>query len=202
MKKNLYLSRREEIVITTIDLIHELGIKAVSIKEIAKREGVTEASLYKHFKNKEEILLCVIQYYERYDQHIHSTLQNNHMEAKEKILNYFTIYAEYYSNYRQITSLSAAYDVLLYDKTFAPGIRQIIERKHQFIKNLVEERQKNGKTAYAISSDIMAYILLGTFERIIYMWRLRDFQFPLKEKTVEAIIGIITLYDGRMNEKV
>lgn len=84
MRKNL-ITRREQIIISTVDLINEMGIKELSIKEIAKRENVTEASLYKHFESKEEILLGVLDYYEKYDRYIHNTLNTN-TQVQRRIL--------------------------------------------------------------------------------------------------------------------
>jgi AcrR family transcriptional regulator len=92
MRKTL-ITRREQIIISTVDLINEMGIKELSIKEIAKRENVTEASLYKHFESKEEILLGVLDYYEKYDRYIHNTLNSNAQSAKENTLTYFKLYA-------------------------------------------------------------------------------------------------------------
>ena len=47
--KNLILS-------TALDLFSETGYDGVSVRDIAKQVGVRESALYKHFKNKQEIL--------------------------------------------------------------------------------------------------------------------------------------------------
>lgn len=65
--KNEFLTRKEKIIISIVDLINEIGIKELSIKEIAKRENITEAAIYKHFQSKEQMLLEVLKYYSKYD---------------------------------------------------------------------------------------------------------------------------------------
>ena len=51
---------KEEILNTSIELFSEYGISAVSIRDITKRVGINESSLYNHYKNKDEILKVII----------------------------------------------------------------------------------------------------------------------------------------------
>ena len=44
------------ILTTALDLFSENGFDGVSVRDIAKQVGVRESALYKHFKNKQEIL--------------------------------------------------------------------------------------------------------------------------------------------------
>jgi len=53
--------RKEHIVNETYALILEYGISGTTTARIAARVGVTEAALYRHFKNRREILLAVLE---------------------------------------------------------------------------------------------------------------------------------------------
>ncbi|HCY83560.1 MAG TPA: TetR/AcrR family transcriptional regulator [Desulfobacteraceae bacterium] len=48
--------RREQIIQAALDLIGIQGIQALSIVGIAERVGIVPSALYRHFKNKEEVL--------------------------------------------------------------------------------------------------------------------------------------------------
>lgn len=194
MKIN-YLSRKEQIILTTISLIHEIGINNISMKEIGRREGVTEASLYKHFKNKEDLISAVMEYYERYDSFVYHTLENNDEDAIENIVRYFTIYAEYYSNYKEITSLIHSYDVLAYDSNFTKRSSKLIEQKISFISELVHKGQEQKILIEEIQPENLANILLGSFKQIISLWRRRDYMFSLKEKEEETINNILKAFE-------
>ncbi len=50
---------RRALIKATLELIAEKGINAFSIREIAKRAGVSHAAPYRHFKDKEDILYAV-----------------------------------------------------------------------------------------------------------------------------------------------
>jgi len=53
--------RKEHIVSETYALILEYGLSGTTTARIAARVGVTEAALYRHFKNRREILLAVFE---------------------------------------------------------------------------------------------------------------------------------------------
>lgn len=196
--KNSYLSRKEEIILTTIDLIDELGIANVSIKEIAKREKVTDAALYRHFHSKEEIFLGVLEYYMKYDEYIFHTLKEQEKPVREKVAGYFRLYAEYFENYPAITSILGMYQILLYQPEFEKIIRRIIEKKTSFLTELFAAGIQKGEFNDNAVLNNMVFVFMGTFEKIIYMWRLNRYQFSIKERTEEIIEELLGLYDKKI----
>lgn len=191
---NKYIPRKEKIVFSIIDLINEIGIKDLSVKEIAKRENITEAALYKHFKSKEQMLLEVLVFYSKYDINITNTLNKNGKDEKENLLNYFKLYAEYYESYPALTAITASYNVLLYEDKIGVKIKEIINKRSDFVKTMIEEGQKNKKISQNITSENLTCILMGTFNTMIFSWRLKNYDFSLKEKIIEIISEILKMY--------
>lgn len=54
-------NRKEEIVMTTLELAAEKGLSNVSMGMIAEKIGIKKPSLYKHFASKEEIIEAMYQ---------------------------------------------------------------------------------------------------------------------------------------------
>ncbi|BCL25882.1 TetR/AcrR family transcriptional regulator C-terminal domain-containing protein [Streptomyces aurantiacus] len=52
---------RETVVGEALDLLDEVGLDAVSTRQLAKRLGVEQPSLYYHFRNKKELLGAMAQ---------------------------------------------------------------------------------------------------------------------------------------------
>jgi len=52
---------REDIIQAAADVLHEKGYEATTMKDIAAQVDLTAASLYHHFKNKDFLLLAVIE---------------------------------------------------------------------------------------------------------------------------------------------
>ena len=54
--------RKEEIIMATLKLASEQGLRAVSMSMIAKEVGIKKPSLYNHFKSKEELVYEMYQF--------------------------------------------------------------------------------------------------------------------------------------------
>jgi AcrR family transcriptional regulator len=53
-------STRDRILDVTADLMRSGGLAALTTREIARAAGLTEAALYRHFKNKEDLLTSAL----------------------------------------------------------------------------------------------------------------------------------------------
>lgn len=56
---------KERIFKASIDLFAQKGFDATSMREIAEAVGIKKASMYGHFKSKDEIIDCVFQYFKK-----------------------------------------------------------------------------------------------------------------------------------------
>lgn len=190
---NKYLNRKERIILNAIDIINEHGFKGLSIREIAKKENVTEAAIYKHFSSKNQIIIEVLEYYSKFDFNIIETLKSSNESAKNKIIIFFKMFSEYYNNYPAITSILKSYDVLLYEKTIYLTVIEILKQRSNFLISLIKEGQASGNIKNDIDFEVLSDILLGSFERVIFKWRLSKFKFSLKQKTMEVINEILKI---------
>jgi TetR/AcrR family transcriptional regulator, tetracycline repressor protein len=50
---------REIVVAEALDLLDEVGLDALSTRQLAKRLGIEQPSLYSHFRNKDELLTAM-----------------------------------------------------------------------------------------------------------------------------------------------
>ena len=55
-------NRKEEIILTTLELAAEKGLAGVSMSMIADKIGIRKPSLYKHFSSKDEIVEAMYQF--------------------------------------------------------------------------------------------------------------------------------------------
>src|SRR5690554_3673662 len=120
----ILLHRKDSIVLTTIDVINEYGIQGVSTREVAKREGISEAAVFKHFHRKSELIHAVIDYYAQNDYQIMAATRMQ-TDPKGAILFYVAAYADYFENYPQITAITLSYEVLACDPHYRNKIRNI-----------------------------------------------------------------------------
>ena len=47
--------RRKEIALSCLDLIHDVGIKKLTVSQVAQIAGIGKGTIYEYFENKEDI---------------------------------------------------------------------------------------------------------------------------------------------------
>lgn len=199
------LHRKESVTLTAIEIIDELGIQGLSTREIAKRQGISEGTLFRHFKNKNEIILAVLDYFSQYDSDIFHSVSLKELSAKEAILFFVDAYVTYYENYPAITAMTQIFDVLSREYDFAVKIKRILSNRRNFLLQTVEAGKKTGEIKPETNSEALADVISGTFMSICLRWRMEDCGFPLRDTTMSAVEMILAAFslptDERKSEK-
>lgn len=181
------LHRREGIIISTIEAINEVGLQNLSTKIIAKKEGVSEGTLFRHFKNKTEIMLAVLDHFSQFDDAIIEASINRKLNPLDTIKYFITAYAEYYENYPAITALVQAYDTLVHEAELSEKVRNIIKKRSDFILKTVAMAKEEGLIKENIKSELIEDIITGATREICLKWRLSNYKFSIKNRTVEML---------------
>jgi AcrR family transcriptional regulator len=177
------LNRKDGIVTSTIQALHEVGIQNLSTKEIAKREGVSEGTLFRHYRNKTEIMLAVLEYFSQYDDAIIQACVNRNVKPIETIKNYMIAFTEYYQNYPEITVIVQAYDSLMSDPELSHKVKTIITGRCKFIQEAVEEAKLQGDLIDSVDSIFLMDLISGGFRATCLRWRMEKYSFSLKDET-------------------
>jgi AcrR family transcriptional regulator len=188
------LHRRESIIISTIETLNEVGLQNLSTKLIAKREGVSEGTLFRHFKNKTEIMIAVIDHFSQFDNAIIEASKNRKLSPIETIRYYICSYAEYYENYPAITVVIQAYDSLMCDPELSDRVRTIINNRSDFILKAIKEGQKNGTIKADINSELLEDLITGGTRDICLKWRMAKYKFSIKERTLAMLDMLLDVF--------
>lgn len=181
------LHRREGIVISTIEALNEVGLHNLSTKIIAKKEGVSEGTLFRHFKNKTEIMLAVLERFGQYDDAIIEASINKKLNPIETIRYLVAEYSEYYENYPAITSIVQLYDSLMYDHELSHKLRIILMKRFNFILQTIKEAQKQGLIKPDIDSEKLTDLILAAIRDTCLKWRMDEHKFSLKDRIISIV---------------
>ena len=186
-----YLKRKERIIINAIDILDQGGINGLTMKEIARQQEITEPAVYRHFTNKQEVVLTILNRFGSFDQTLMNTITESFMKPDEAILYFIESYATYYQNYPQIITVLFSYDVYRYDPSALEQMKAIMERRNRFIASLVEEGMKSGIFVRDHSAESDAEMLLGQLWASMYQWKLDGCKGNLKERIMMRIRWMI-----------
>lgn len=81
--------KRREIAISCSDLIHEVGMKCITVQQVATTAGIGKGTVYEYFENKEDIIFEIINIHiEEYHNEFLKSIEEV-KSTKEKISYFF-----------------------------------------------------------------------------------------------------------------
>jgi len=186
--------RKEYIVIIAIDLIHEMGIHNISTKEIGRRLNISESLVYKLFPKKNDIIMAVLEQFAFYDRDMFVTATNKNEDAKDAILFYINSYLIYYENYPAITAVYQICDTFKGEPELEnKSVSIFLNRQEDMIK-MIKIAQDSGRINKSIDSEVIADIISSTVRGMCLKWRVTNFNFNLREKTLYAVKLILDAF--------
>lgn len=181
-----HLRRRDNIIITAIDLLDEVGVQGMTTKEIAKRQHITEPAIYKQFTGKKEIILTILQKFSDFDKSIYNTVIEQNMSCRKGLVYFMSTYAEYYQSYPQISTVLLSYDMFKYDSITNEKMKNIINERRNLLSKIILAGQEEGGFSKRISADDAAEVILGILISTTYNWKMDNCSFSLKEKLLKV----------------
>ena len=195
------LNRKESVILTAIEIIGDLGIQGLSTKEIAKRQGISEGTLFRHFKTKKEIVLAVLEYFSQYDRDIFATAWQKNGTAQEAILFATDSLATNYENYPALTVVSQLYGILSFDPALSEKVKEIVKGRNAFFTEVIVVGQARAEL-YGADAEALADVIHGTFNAICLKWWLADQAFSLRAQVVSAVKMVLAAFALNKEEEI
>ncbi|WP_411681746.1 TetR/AcrR family transcriptional regulator [Clostridium thailandense] len=189
-----FISRKERIILTAIEIISDLGFQGLSTKEITRRQEISDGTLYKHFKSKEDIILGALDYYVKFDDSIKESIEISRLSSEDSIKFFLKMMTEYYENYPAITALVVIQETLEHEGNIGEKSKRIFNDRSNLIMHYIEKGKKVGELRNDIDSEVFTDIILGSIREIILKWRMSKFNFPLKERAMNTLEIILKSY--------
>lgn len=163
-----FISRKDRIIASAIEIISDSGLSALTTRNLALKENMSEALLYKYFGGINEVLIEVVDYYSRFDNGIRQTVKSKEGSYMQKLWDYLEAYATYYDNYYAISTLMLQYEELLHNIDTREKIAWCITERLNFLEGIfsgaikekeIVDRFTPEELANNITGVVMAYIL-------------------------------------------
>jgi len=187
------LHRKDKLIITTLEIIDEIGIMNLSTREIASREGVSEATLFRHYRNKNDLLMAVLDYFTQFDNDLYQTTILKKLNPLDAIRFFLSSVAELYENYPAITVITQLMDTLRYEPELEEKVRSIVFQRSQLLEKLIDEAKKQNEIRKDIDAELLADIISGAFRETCLKWRFSR-NFSLKERFNSSLNSILASF--------
>ncbi|MDP3830243.1 MAG: TetR/AcrR family transcriptional regulator, partial [Ignavibacteriaceae bacterium] len=168
------------IIDEAIKIIHEMGYQSFSIRELASRVGISEPALYRHFLNKEDIVLGILGRFGEFDAKLF-----NEVKLKEKPLEKIECFIQYHFNFLEkkpgMTSIVFAEDIFNQSSLIREKVLSIIEKRKRILRAIIDEAKLNNQVIDLKSDEILT-VILGVIRLAVLEWRLSEFAYPLSQR--------------------
>jgi TetR/AcrR family transcriptional regulator, fatty acid metabolism regulator protein len=186
-----FLSRKERLLISAIRLLDEGGLAAVTTREMAKREGISEPAVYRHFNGKAEILMAILEQFGAFDSNMENTVHENGMQPLDAIRHVCLAYAGYYSGYPEIANVMFSLDLWKYSPQVAARFEEILLARHRLMRSLVDASVRQGLLPEGTKAVVLADLLANLVMSVTRQWRLEGETHSLVERMQDMLDMIL-----------
>jgi AcrR family transcriptional regulator len=186
-------STRDRILDAAADVMTRLGLAKATTKEIARAAGCSEALLYKHFREKEEIFLGVLK--NRLPS-LTATLaalpdQAGTGSVRERLVEVVDLAVRFYEGGLAIGSSMLGDPELVRrhrEWMLSRGVGP--QLANQMLADYLRAEQKAGRVAAGVDADAAAALLLGASYQRAFLLRLMG-EGPLSPPATEFAGGVV-----------
>ncbi|MBK7086368.1 MAG: TetR/AcrR family transcriptional regulator [Flavobacteriales bacterium] len=186
--------RQLEIMEAAGQLMTESGYAALTTKRLAERMGFSEPALYRHFKNKEEILLTMLHYLAASMEERLTEVTARVSDPSERVVAMFDSHFRFFTQYPHFLMAIFASGVLDQTPALDKGITDLMEVKRRHLLATIKEGQAKGVFTDAFPAELLTTIAMGTFRLHMLRWRMSGRTFDLTKKgraLVKVVVELI-----------
>lgn len=185
---------KDSLILSTIEVISEHGLQGLTTREVAKRQGISESTIFKHYKSKNELILAVLEYFAQYDQAIIESLGLKNFKPLEAITYFVEAYVTYYENYPEITAITLSYEGLRCEAELSDMVYRIFTNRVNTIQSLIEKAIFQKEIPKEVDPESLTDLIIGLERVVIQRWRFENFNFSLKEHTLSALKMLLDVF--------
>lgn len=185
----LTTEERQKIIIDeAINIIHEGGYESLSIRELASKVQISEPAIYRHFLNKEDIVLGILSRIGEFDHLLEANLREG-KTAVEKLQHFINFHFSFLNKNKEMTSVLFSEDIFNQSDLLKEKLVRIIKYRKKLLTSIIQEGIDSMEIKDIDAGSIVTMIL-GFIRLTVLEWRLGGFMFDLSRKSSKVISAI------------
>ncbi len=190
MKRTTATDRKEQIVNEAIRIIHEDGYSNLSIRELANRVGISEPAIYRHFENKDAIILGILDKMKELGKNI---IQRMYVinDPKERIIQFVLLHYEFLEKKPEMVSILFSDEIFEHNEVLERKFNEVIGLRWSLLTGLIDSLKNNGVEIKQDTEDL-SLILLGLLRMTVLQWKRNKFEYSLTERGKRVMDTLLT----------
>lgn len=182
--------RQQEIINVSLELIAESGIQSLTIKNLANKIGFAESAIYRHYENKIQILLAILDYFKQNTDKFFSNQLNSNDNTLTKIENLFKNHFKKFTASPSLVSVIFSEEIFRNEIELTEKVKEIMNKNTTILITIIESGQKNGEIRTDIEASHLSVMIMGSLRMFVKQWHMADYKFNLIERGEEIINSI------------
>ncbi len=188
--------RQEQIIEESINLIAEKGIQGFTIKNLSKAIGISEPGIYRHFENKTQILLTILDGFTEMAEMLSGLISNNKLSAVQKISFMFNKMVERFEETPSLVSVIFSEEIFKNEEVLKRKIIKILNTNEDTLEAIIRTGQKNNEIRTDSDEKVLALMVMGSLRLLVKRWDLNEHKFDLSKEgklllnSIEAVLSV------------
>lgn len=185
--------RQKEIVNVSLELIAESGIQGLTIKNLAMKIGFSESAIYRHYENKIQILVAILNNFQGNSEQFFKTELNIEADAVSKIEHLFLNHFRTFSSKPSIVAVIFSEELFRNEPVLLEKVAEVMKNNSENLKSIIQTGQEKGEIRADIDPSHLSVIIMGSLRMFVKQWHISTYSFDLTTKGAEFISSIKTL---------
>ena len=174
--------RQQEIIKASLELISSLGIQGFTIKNLAKKIGITEPAIYRHYENKISILIAILDFFNEQSESVFVKQVKSSDNSLDQIQKIFQGHFNAFERTPSLVNVIFSEEIFRNEPTLQEKIADIMNRNSDIINAIVTEGQAKGEISTEADSKYLTVIILGSLRMMVKKWQMSDKSFNHSEE--------------------
>lgn len=171
--------RQKEIIEVSINLIAQKGIQGLTIKNISREIGISEAAIYRHYENKIQILLTLLDHFRMISGKLFKEVSELPISALEKIDNLFMKHFKIFAENTSWVAVIFAEEIFRNEPILINKVRDIVNQNDVLIQLILKEGQNSGEIRNDAEIEHLSVITMGALRLFVKKWQYSLYEFNL-----------------------
>lgn len=182
--------RQKEIINVSLQLISESGIQSLTIKNLAKKIGFAESAIYRHYENKIQILLAILDFFKQNSENFFTYQLNSNEPTSVKIEQLFMNHFRKFIANPSLVSVIFSEEIFRNEVELTEKVKEIMNKNTTSLKTIIETGQRNGEIRTDIEASHLSVMIMGSLRMFVKQWHMSNYNFNLIEKGSDFVNSI------------
>ena len=201
--------RKQQIAQAALSLVSIHGLKGLSIAGIANRVGLVPSAVYRHFKNKDQVIEAILDLIrERLLANVQMVIEKT-LEPLERLRRLLQLHMQLIGANHGILRLVFSEEVMNGPPARKARVQAIIATYLRAVAEIVRQGQKEGVIQAGLEANSVAVAFLGMIQPAAILWHLSQGKYDLPNHTERAwniflggIVSPTSTHPGKTRERM